>query len=506
MSGLFQASSDIDVKDVRHEVYDGRPHLVVPVVAVVEGVLNGEYVSIELFEETLDAWDEIPVPMGHPTENGEFVPVLQAPQDIVGHGKNWSIENGAMKGEFWIDLNKAAKHPHGGDLLRRINKGTAINVSTAYFREVDPKIGEVGGEPFSGVQKDIIPDHVAVLLDIPGACNLNDGCGIRSNSLPGLGFGRIEDSGEAIKMSWNQVKPESITEAREQANQEMQTLLKQANGSPYAFVASILSNTDGLSDRDRRKLLQTQLSEVESDAFLVDVFSNSLVYEKFSDGQFRLYEREFGIDGDSDVTFGDPVEVRQMTSYEPVTNHSQEEHQMDRDELIAELASNSDVPFSAEALAAMDDCGLRYLAKNAGVEVQESEDDEEEVVVPASAPVETASPATAPNTGVELDEGVVAALNSLGADGIKAVLLASNAHATELKQKRAALISRLAANENVQLTQGQLESWPEQALEALDRAVSPADYSARAGVPFTNLEDSGPPPPPPVLLAPTAEA
>ena len=58
---------------VRHETFAGRDYLIAPVVAIVAGVLNGELVPADEISKFTEMWAGIPVPLGHPRENGQFV-------------------------------------------------------------------------------------------------------------------------------------------------------------------------------------------------------------------------------------------------------------------------------------------------------------------------------------------------------------------------------------------------------------------------------------------------
>ncbi|KKN36245.1 hypothetical protein LCGC14_0775350 [marine sediment metagenome] len=64
---------------VRRDTFEGRPHLIVPVVILTEGVHHGSGGRILYTAEEMskfpDAWNGRPIPVFHPTENGEPVSV-----------------------------------------------------------------------------------------------------------------------------------------------------------------------------------------------------------------------------------------------------------------------------------------------------------------------------------------------------------------------------------------------------------------------------------------------
>ncbi|MBW2636982.1 MAG: ChaB family protein, partial [Deltaproteobacteria bacterium] len=95
----------------RYEEYNGKQHLVVPVVAIAEGVLNGEFVPAEEIGRYVEAWNGIPVPLGHPT-TPDGSPITANSPDVLerqclGRFFNASFDGKRLKGELWIDVEKA---------------------------------------------------------------------------------------------------------------------------------------------------------------------------------------------------------------------------------------------------------------------------------------------------------------------------------------------------------------------------------------------------------------
>jgi hypothetical protein len=88
-----------------------------------------------------------------------------------------------ISGEIWIDVDKAAEVVGGAEVLRKLQAGEPLEVSTAYYTIVDnipgewknPKTGKV--EKFISSQFQIRPDHLALLPFDTGACSWKDGCG-----------------------------------------------------------------------------------------------------------------------------------------------------------------------------------------------------------------------------------------------------------------------------------------------------------------------------------------
>lgn len=180
---------------VRTEKLDGKTYLVSPVVPIVEGVHNREFISYEELTVFPEMWDGRPLPIDHPQDSDGnpitagspevmessvvgFLFRVQAREDIRG-----------ISGEIWVDLEKAQKVPGGDEVIKRLNEGSQLEVSTAYYTLTDNVPGEwmhpvtKKVEKYTGSQFQIRPDHLALLPFDLGACSWKDGCGApRTNS------------------------------------------------------------------------------------------------------------------------------------------------------------------------------------------------------------------------------------------------------------------------------------------------------------------------------------
>jgi len=189
--------------DHRRETMQGRDYLVIPVVAVREGVLNGEFVSGEEIARSVEGWNGRPVVVGHPADAQGAAVSANAPcvlgQCQVGQMFNARYEDDALKGEIWLDVALARGSEQGAEILRRFEQGIPTDVSTAYFRELEADEGEHGGRAFNGRAVDLMPDHLALLLDDAGACSWRDGCGApRTNADESL-----DAQLEVIRRAWS---------------------------------------------------------------------------------------------------------------------------------------------------------------------------------------------------------------------------------------------------------------------------------------------------------------
>src|SRR4051812_42879997 len=114
----------------RTETFLGREWTVVPVVALVEGVMRpmgstaGELVPEDVLTAMPEAWNGRPVFIGHPLVNGR--PVDGNTPEVLEEFSIGQIFNAAVNAdknltmEAWIDNERAAVVEGGEDLLKRI--------------------------------------------------------------------------------------------------------------------------------------------------------------------------------------------------------------------------------------------------------------------------------------------------------------------------------------------------------------------------------------------------
>lgn len=193
---------------VREEELFGRPHLVAPVTMVKEMVLpvgngQGELLPAEEIQLSaeMDLWDGRPVTIGHPMKNGRWLSAgsLEAAEEFeVGSLRNVTAKaNGEIKlqGEAWIDREKAERLEQGEAIVELLEQFTAadvpagarpLEVSTGYWASLEETAGKHNGEQFRGKQRNVLPDHLAVLPDSVGKCSLEDGCGMPRLNAHGL--------------------------------------------------------------------------------------------------------------------------------------------------------------------------------------------------------------------------------------------------------------------------------------------------------------------------------
>lgn len=183
---MYKGDSGLSVSDIRHEVFQNRRHLVIPVIMMVEGVHNGSHGPVLHLAEDLakfpGAWDGIPVSIGHPDDNGVHVSANSPDvidRQVVGRVFNTHMDGVKLKAEAWIDEQQIQQL--SPEALGYIAKGLPLDVSVGVFTEEDDAPGDWRGEAYSAIARNHRPDHLALLPGGTGACSWQDGCGVRVN-------------------------------------------------------------------------------------------------------------------------------------------------------------------------------------------------------------------------------------------------------------------------------------------------------------------------------------
>lgn len=165
-------------------VHNGVEHVVVPVVMIVDGVLNGALVTHEEYGRNVQAWNDRPVTVPHPTDGAGGFISAGSPDVIarmsIGRLYNAKVEGNKLTAELWLDTAQAER-VGWTELLAALESGALFEVSTGYFSYREDAQGEFNGKPYLHIDRDIMPDHLAILPNEIGACSVQDGCGTRPN-------------------------------------------------------------------------------------------------------------------------------------------------------------------------------------------------------------------------------------------------------------------------------------------------------------------------------------
>jgi Uncharacterized protein conserved in bacteria (DUF2213) len=184
----------------RIERLSGADYVVVPVIALVEGVIQGitaeepELALASEFGRFATAWNGRPVTIDHPflrTADDEIIRVsASTTPDVledfqVGFIFNTKVDSTSrLAMEVWLDPQKMNSHSDAArELLAKVKKGEKIEVSTGLFTDTETSPGEHNGKKYNNVWRHVVPDHLALLPgDLVGACSIADGCGVYANA------------------------------------------------------------------------------------------------------------------------------------------------------------------------------------------------------------------------------------------------------------------------------------------------------------------------------------
>jgi hypothetical protein len=298
---------------IRKDTYMGRDMIVVPMVALRSGVFQSansdapELALAEEFGKRAEAWNGRAITMDHPRADGAFVPAGQSPQVMqdynIGTVFNAKIEDEKLIVEAWIDVERAkGLNDNAKALLDRLNESsTKVEVSTGYFSDLEPTDGTFRGNSYKRVQRNVIPDHIAMLPEgVNGACSNADGCGApRNNSAAPCACG---GSCDKCKTPAPELHPVS-------------------NSTPKGFLqwlrATLGANASELSDENRREALQAALQASGVTGFVEAVWSDHFVYYDYMNGEYLSKKYSLGRANAVELSEGSK-QVRREINYVPV--------------------------------------------------------------------------------------------------------------------------------------------------------------------------------------------
>lgn len=302
-----------------------QEHLVVPVVAMVEGVRFGaaqdsaELGLAEDFGKYPASWNGRPLVVNHPRIDGNFVSAgnISVLEDIsFGFIANTKVEDGKLKMEAWISLARAEAIPEVQSFVEQIEAGDTIEVSVGFWCDVEKESGKFNGQAYTGIWRNIVPDHLAFLTHEAGACSVADGCGVpRINSQSsedetmsikkdgGCGCGCDGKNKDAVTGQCASQPPVIEVQTQIQVNAVADGV---TTDSVHQNVSAALSNKLKAMGVERWDVyLQTTTAGPDSIA----------VYGQYiGEGGWKTFGIRFDMDAQGEVSFnGEPFEVRVVT-------------------------------------------------------------------------------------------------------------------------------------------------------------------------------------------------
>ena len=288
---------------VRNEVLEGKDYLAVPMVMLVEGVLNGSdgpllYPADELEKFPL-VWNHKPVVVYHPQMDGKALSACD-PEIIeeykVGIIMNTTFDGKRLKAEAWLDPERL--DIVDDRIIEALNNNQMIEVSTGVFTENEASAGDFNGTPYNAIARTLRPDHLAILPDQIGACSIEDGAGL-------------------LRMNAKQ-------------RTDILPILEQLN-----------INADISHDEIWREVNETLRGAVtnDDDVWASDVYDDWFVYYRNND----MFKQSYIIKDGKAVFEGLPMPVEKVISYEEVkliTQNKEGDQTMDKQKMVDNLIAN----------------------------------------------------------------------------------------------------------------------------------------------------------------------
>lgn len=459
----------------RRETLDSREYLVAPVVAVREGVLNGELATAEDIGRYVDTWNGIPLPIGHPEQDGRPVSA-NSPRILetqtVGRFWNATFTDNALRGEIWVDVEKATRL--GGEALTALQKlenGEPLEVSTAYFNDLEPTAGTFQGITYNGIQRNLRPDHLALLPNTIGACSWENGCGA-----PRVNEKQTKKGGMATNM-----------------------FEKMKN----AFAKMLSVNQEDVSFGETGDLLEQAMIHDTGDAmrFLIrEVFDDYFIYQESTANGFdgRLIKRTYEMDDEKRITLGAAVEVKKVVTYEPTSpsanekesgasqdesreasneeelSTNEEEQDMDKKQLVNGLIANESNTFTENDRSFLEGLQEEQLQKMKPQEPATNKEDCGCQGEPAANKQEEKKLAPSTNSEKTMDQWI----QDIPDPETREFIINSRQKQQEHRQS---LIQRMASNERCAFNEEELKGMATNQLEKLNRSMQVEDYSGMGG-------------------------
>lgn len=308
LSSIHVKSLAINAANISTEIIDGDEHIVIRgVVPVVDDVvMNGGLYPAAEINKSYQTLEGNQMPLGHPKIGGEYVSASNPRAVNKFHIGAWA-ENVRKDGDRVVmDMKINKRYAEGTEKGKRVltrieemqaNSGAEpIHVSTGLLLSREQNKGKSKGKSYSWVARNMRFDHVAILLDEPGAATPDEGVGI---------FVNADNSTE-------EVETETV-DLNSAANCTREGVI---NKTKFFFT-----NASNFSFDDIQRAIGEKLREGRSDdnwLWPESVWPDTFVYRDDS----RYFKQKYLIDDDGAAQFvGEPVEVvRKQPEYEIKTN------------------------------------------------------------------------------------------------------------------------------------------------------------------------------------------
>lgn len=362
----------------RREMLNNREHIVTEMVSIVgDSVMNKGLYPLEEVEASYSQINNLPAPNGHPIVNGEkvsaFHPLAMNAYNIGGFVRNPRMDGKAVVNEFWLDTEIADKSDDGKELVRRIEEGEEVGVSTGLT--IDQEVSNEKGE-YDWIARNLRFDHVAILLN-EKAAGAHVGTKLQTNSEHVLiGFCDVHNSSG---------EPKGVQNVKQNAQAQEETALVKKFFSKIMEMMgsdSLAIKTNSITTDDLHRNLSTALAAKyasdENYVWTVAVMptENKVVYEVCAkdSSSSKLFKHSYSV---NEQTYAveltdEPVEVVKKTEFVEIGAadagaddvNSNKDEDMNKQEtkpgVTADSAANTAVSVE-NAIAVLESKGLKVI-------------------------------------------------------------------------------------------------------------------------------------------------
>lgn len=479
----------------RSETYQGRPHRVYSAVLVRSQVLHNNIGRLflpaeQLTDEWAQMWNGIPVLIGeHPTQHGQAISA-RTPEILGARGVgvifNARIEQESsavrrLVAEVWLDESRVGAVAGFQAVLDRVGTGATVELSTGFSTNVERQVGVFAGESYEAVMRPVgDPDHLVISTEMTGACSTADGCGLGAN----CGCGGKHKEAVVEQAQPEPTKPKGLkavwAKVTELLSSEPVTLSREELEARRIQRELEVINAMNPSDQERmnilRDALQASLGGPDRQVIVTDVFSSEgKVIYWFSTpiGAFpagsEYFQTTYTLNPDTGATsFGTPVRVRRMTTYETVAANAAGEPAGNAEVAAATNAETPTPGKESTTMAGNEKEGMEALVAQVTALATQ-------VGTLSTQLTELARQGTpAEIAGLKRTVGALA-------EKFDAMQSVTTAAVEERERERQALVQELAGNHRVAFSAAELETMPIETLRKLQATAAGENHAGRGG-------------------------
>jgi len=348
--------------NITTEIIDGKPHIVVrgitPVVDDI--VMNRKLYPAAEIEKAYNTLERNPMPLGHPKVDGKHVSARDVQAVNEYHVGAWlqnvSHKDGKVTGDMYVNRQYAESSEKGKRLINRLDEMLAgtnsdpIHISTGLLYSGIAANGESKGKRYNEIATNMMFDHVAVLLDEPGAGTPAEGVGIFVNA-----------EGDEVEIEVCNLQDAVVNDNRKDGwLNKIKFFVTNGGGMSFDEIAASLREA-------------IRANTPDSWRYVVSIYPDHLIFEeekKNASGR-SLFKQKYLISDGAVSLVGEPVEVvRKPTEYEIKTNGENDPMK----ELIINALQAAGKPTEGKSDAELMDAYNQLAAEKAATKTETPEE------------------------------------------------------------------------------------------------------------------------------------